>query len=47
MDPASIAANVTNRHREKLRLAGLEYEPEEQPLYRFEVREIQKAKDIG
>ena len=30
-----------------MRLNGLEYEPEEQPMYRFEVRELSKAKDIG
>ena len=40
MNPAQIAAQVNSRRREQLRLNGLEYEPEEQPMYRFEVREL-------
>jgi hypothetical protein len=47
MDPAQIAENVKIRRREMLKLNGLDYEPEEQPLYRFEVREMQRVKDIG
>ena len=47
LDPAQIAANVHTRRREQLRLNGMEYEPEEQPMFRFEVRELHKAKDIG
>lgn len=34
-----IAANIENRRRKELRLEGLDYHPEETPLYRFEVRE--------
>ena len=47
MDSAAIAANINNRRLEQLRLAGLDYEAEEQPQFRFEVRELQKAKELG
>ena len=47
MNPQEIAASFNNRRREQLRLQGLDYEPEEQPIYRFDVRELNKAKDIG
>ena len=45
--PAQIAASMNSARKEQLRLQGLEYEPEEQPIYRFEVRELQKAKENG
>lgn len=47
MDPAEIARRLNAQRQKQLYLNGLEYEPEEKPMYRFEVRELQKAKDIG
>ena len=47
MDPSQIVSSINSRQKEQLRLPGLEYEPEEQPMYRFDVRELQKAKDLG